>query len=968
MRKNDKIIAILGVVILIISSIGIFTFQQETQLVQAGEIDDVFEISGTLINVPDSIIASDTSPFYPLIATPVAVNYDESEERSVIPLYVMNSSEPSDAVRRIRSSQLSQYSFNEHIIPDNTDPKNISLEFAEQFWEQTNAALIISMDQRGYELGVLATPIASYLSIPVIVTDEIDADVVQTLREIGVTHTIICGEPLTGYGKEIHLKSVDEVMDATIAITKEKFGTIDYISLTNPIDAFPPEVLDVTEFYFGPETVKSASMIRQSTMGYALSSFRSGFITNWEFTIPEDYKYALIEFEGYNHEIDGVEEFSDYAEFSINPIDKEATWNYIKTTSGMAKIDRAGNIIEDSVYLEKVFYDCGGDTFHLTAGGSWALLDEGRVSSRVTVKKLDNPVYEMMGGLSSLAPYLTAYYNGIVFGRTDFAFTADDDIITDEGTTSPGYFIAGRNIDLVPLSNKHIIDNIHEPLNNLLAELADIPYGQAVDLKHLTDYYKNNPVHIALVGGVTAIPRYIYENEVGPIEYVGFQGFAGGGTPTDNIYGNIDPVKYDYSNIFSDIYSTTGHPYIENIVGRITGWDTQDANALILRSLFYEDIIEGLNEWKNNFGNLFGGGIDFRAPWLVMLLNKIPILGRVLQNYFSSNLLNLAVPPWKVDTGYSEIYSGAIEYEVGKKLGFNVETALHEEAMLDGFSDEAIEQLKTATLWNRLTYSPSQIREYAGEGNTQGREILENSNLIWLTGHGSTYNLGLEGSDLVASGTSLFGLNIWQRIYKNIISPYFMAGFWGPGSGHKSIGEYYTRLTSTLEMEPSVLWLESCFCGKITGVTPQANVGQGILRAGPASMVASTCGANIAGGYLPGKPALADTWIGTQLRLREWRQKAEDNIYPDFHLGTKIFADMTSHLADGLSVGESLRNARNQYLPEDEDWELWWSPPLDTEAPEPALGWDTHMGPKYSSFNMYQLYGDPGFKPYIPEN
>lgn len=319
----------------------------------------------------------------------------------------------------------------------------------------------------------------------------------------------------------------------------------------------------------------------------------------------------------------------------------------------------------------------------------------------------------------------------------------------------------------------------------------------------------------------------------------------------------------------------------------------------------------------------------------------------------------------------SEIYSKAVEHEIGEALGFNVKTAFHEEAMLGGFSEDALNKIKTASLWNRLTYAQNQIRELAGEGNVKGRDIMENSNLIWLMGHGSVYNLGLEGSDLVSSGTSFLGLRLWQRIYKRIISPYFMFGFWGPGSGHKGIGEYYPRLTSTLEMGPSVLWLESCFCGKITGVTPQANVGQGILHAGVAGMIASSCGANIAGGYLPDKPTFADTGLGTWWRQRQWERNAEQDIYPDFHLGPKIYADMTSYLVDGLSLGESLRNARNQYLPQDEDWELWWSPPLSslgTDAPEPALGWDTHMGPKYSSFNMYQLYGDPAFTPYIPIN
>jgi len=972
MKKNDKIIVVAGIIFLLIALVGIVSWEAEEPTRHLSSIDELITISGTFSQKPNAISVSDSDPFFALISTPLAVHYSENKDKYVVPMYIQNITNPSSAIVRaernigLRSTER---------IDDSMSAKQWSIYLAKKYWDTSEAVLILENNQSGYNLGVVAAPLASYLSIPIIVTDVIDRDIVDVFNELNVKKTIICGENLEVHGEVLRFTTVEEILENKTKLVKEKFGDINYIALTNPIDAFQPEVLNYTQIQFGPEKVKSASMIRQSTLGYAFGSVGEDYQAYWDFEIPQDYKYALVQFEGYNHELDGVDEFADYAEFTINPVERESIWTYVKTTNAVAQKDRAGNTIEDKLFLEMVFYDCGGDTFQIIGSGSWALLEEGRISATVTIKQLEHPVYEMMEGLSSIAPYLAAYYNGIVFAKTDFAFTADDDILTEAGSTSPGYYTAGRNIDLVSVSNKHIIDTIHQPLNELLKNIADIPAERRDDLEYLTNHYKINPIYIAIVGGTTAIPRYIYENDVGPIGYTGFQGFAGGGTPTDNIYGNIDPVKYDYSNMATDLYTTTGFPYIENIVGRVTGWDVQDANALILRSLFYEEMIDDLSGWKYNFGNLYGGGIDFRAPAGIMLLNRIPgIRGilRVITNLLNPTI-NVAVPPWKIDTGYSDIYAQAVEYEIGETLGFNVETAFHHEAMLEGFSDEAISKIKTATLWNRLTYSPSQIREYAGEGVVKGKEIMENSNLIWLTGHGSIYNLGLEGSDLVSSGTSFLRLNLWQKFYKRFISPYFMFGFWGPGSGHKGIGEYYPRLTSTLDMGPSLLWLESCFCGKISGVTPEANVGQGIIHAGVGGMIASTCGANIAGGYLPEKPAFADTDIGTWLRHKQWERKAAQDIYPDFHLGPKIYADMTSYLADGLSVGEALRNSRNQYLAEDEDWHLWWSPPLSSlslgdEAPEPVLGYDNHMGPKHSSFNMYQLYGDPAFKPFIPIN
>lgn len=969
MIKNDKIIFISAVVVCIIILLGIYFYTDPPGAEELTDVTYFSEMTGSFTQRLEgySITVPDDDPFFALVSTSLAVHYTIDAEQKIIPMYIKNFDNPSNTITKLQHSQLNTYRDLDLHKLGYTNSKDFSLKLAQKYWEKSDAAVIIKHDFDGYTLGVNAAPLASYLSAPVIVCDEITDEVLRVLTHLDVHTLIICGDFEAYHGTFDYLKfdNVEQIVENTSLFVTEKFGQVDYITLTNPIDAFRPEILDSITFSFGPNKVKSASMNRQNLLGF-MRSFTNEYVT-WKFTIPDDYKYALIELEGFNHDLAGVDEFGDHAEFSIAPAKEgQLTLGGAKTTNGVAQRDRAGNVIEDKLYKTIVLYDCGGNTYTITASGSWTLLAEGQVSAKVTVKKLAHPVYEMMGGLSSLAPYLTAYHRGIVFGKSEFAFTADDDIITDKGRTSPGYYTAGRNIDLVPLSNKHIIKNIHEPLNALLAQLAGLPYGRDVDLKDLTDYYRATPVHIALLGGTTVLPRYIYENEVIPIDDVSaLRYLGGGGTPSDNIYGNIDPVKYKWDNIVSDVYGDSDHPFLENIVGRITGWDVQDANALILRSLFYHEIISDLGGWKNNYGNLYGGGVDFRAPLWVQTLNKIPGI-RLLLNLVtvaSGGMINYAVPPWKIDTGFSRIASKNIADNIGEKLGFTVTTALHEEAMIEGYSTESLNKIKTASLWNRLTFSKSQVAELAGQGNVKGREILENSNFIWLCGHGSPYNLGLEGGDLVSSG---FGVTrLYQKIYKNLISPYVMVGFWGPGGGLARVGEYYPRRMSTVNMEPSFIWLESCFVGKLTGVTPQANVGQGVLHAGVAAMVSSTSGSNIPGGYLPGKNFMFDTWLGTRIRYNQWEKNTEQGLYPDFHFGSKIYADMCDHLGYGTTIGEAFRNAKNQYLIEDEDWELWWSPPLSDSA---AVGLGTHMAPKYTSFHQYVLYGDPGFKPYVPIN
>ncbi|MFH1013132.1 MAG: C25 family cysteine peptidase [Thermoplasmatota archaeon] len=975
MNKNDRIIVIIGVVILVISSIGIFSFQQEPQGAQAATINDVIQISGNLSDVPDSIIVSDTSPFYPLIATPIAINYDTSGEQSIIPLYIMNLTEPSRSIERIRNTQLSSYTYNEYIIDDTLNPKIVSLYCAEHFWEHSTAALIMSMNQSGYELGLLATPIASYLSIPVIVTDEIDADVVHTLREIGVTHSIICGPYLSGYGKEIHLNSVDEIINATVTIIQDKFGTIDYISLTNPIDAWPPNVLDEEAYNFGPITIKSISM---SKLPQAALAMITGSPIVGTFTIPEDYKYALIKFEGINHEIEDIDKFGDSVDFSVTSNSEDAPTQWVITgstgTAGNPIRDTSGKVIKDRLVQEVILYAQGGVECTITAQGSWAILKSGEVSANVIIQKLDNPVYPLMKSLSTISPYLTAYHKGIIFGTPDFAFTADDDVITDKGETCPGFYVSRRNSPLTPLSNRHFFDNIHDPLNDLLAKLAGIDLNDERDIRVLQNHYKNNPVYIALVGDATVLPNYFYQNHVEPFGDVDGDGvddtvyWVGGGTPSDVLYGNIDPIRYDWSNQANDIY--TEYPFMENVVSRITGWDAQDASALVIRSLFYDEILEQYDQWKDNFGLLIGGGQDFQKPLVRQILFE--------------KILRLVSPgePMKVATGYGEQSLLRTKSEVAEPLGFNVQEALFEEAMRVGLSDESLNEIKEATLFNRFFFNKNMVRSLAGEGNVKGGAIYESSNFIFANGHGCQNFYGMGGNDLTAAG--LFGPIVHKILIETIIPA--LGGFMGPGGDLSKVGDYTCREVSNMELGPSFMWLESCICGKIDGMYPKASSTQTHLHAGIASMISSSTGSNIGGGYLDPKNMKYDLPIITKIKyfknkLIDWNNQEFD----DAHFGFKVYGDLCEDLRkNDISIGLAFRNARNNYFTQEEiDWEVWWTPPLIrtgnyiidkgisdvfSSSSSSSASKGPMMDSKYVTYQEYLLFGDPALNPYEPIN
>lgn len=109
------------------------------------------------------------------------------------------------------------------------------------------------------------------------------------------------------------------------------------------------------------------------------------------------------------------------------------------------------------------------------------------------------------------------------------------------------------------------------------------------------------------------------------------------------------------------------------------------------------------------------------------------------------------------------------------------------------------------------------------------------------------------------------------------------------------------------------------------------------------------------------------------------RIKAAEGVYPDLHFGFLMYTDMLANLQKGnVSLGMAFRDARNAYLPEDANWEVWWSPPLFTSGMSTALdnsiyksmahssALNAQLDNKYTTFFEYHLYGDPAFIPYVP--
>jgi hypothetical protein len=553
---------------------------------------DVGNMTSARIVPASPVIVDKGNPFYPLIATPVALYYHRHmQERDVAPLLVQDFMQPSEAVQRF----ITMYGLDETHLVAGEALADVSTRLAKATWKSSDGALLIKADEEGYQLGLAAAPLAAYLNIPIFVADDI-ADIRPALRDLNVLETFVCGD-IAGFGITERFANLEEIRSLTLDVLGDNFG--DYITMTNPLDTTIPQVLDSVDYHF------EGSLNSGSTL-HGLHLLLNGFnyTASHGFVVPEDYTYARIKVTLVNEDSDDVEQWGD--RLFLHLVDSlDSTFEYTSTAAGIPVVS-GKHITEDRLEYETVVYRQPG-TYHAEVVGTWIIQKTGNYSLDVTVEKLDTSCYPLMPNLSSLAPYLTAYRRGIVWPDADFGFAATPNV-TVNGQDCPGIASPVKNSLLATAANTHVM-GIHQELNELLSILSGIP---ANNTQALREYYFTHPVHIALLGDTTMIPHYYYANP--DSDYVSGIGAAG-----DYIYGDIDPNPADMEN---DTYSF--YPVMENAVGRVTGYDAEDCSALIARTVGYEQLLVALDDWKETATVQTGTGIEFqKIPVVTDFMNRV---------------------------------------------------------------------------------------------------------------------------------------------------------------------------------------------------------------------------------------------------------------------------------------------------------------------------------------------------------
>jgi len=940
MKKNDKLIVLFGVVVLVLASIGVYYWAPE-EATTTIDVKGLTDISGTLSSLPKAITVSSSSPFYALIATPLAVHYDIDGCQEVLPLYVKDLSDSSRAVERA-----------EDMIGISSDItigceykkslKVLSLDIAKNFWESSEGALIIEESQNGYDLGVAAVPIASYLSIPVIVTDTIDGDVREVLDTLGVTSSIVCGD-IQGYGKTLKFNNADEIVNASIDIVTKKFKDVKYVTITNPLDTTTATVLD-NKMYNFEGTISSSSITPTNLVNMLLGSLKGApSSAKLEFEIPKDYKYARVIIDAKNLVNENIEKTGSVMFVTLR--DPEGNnIGFIVSGGGVPVRDSNGDIKEDRVHWETIIYDQPG-TYSLGVAGQIVASKKTDYKVDVTVESLSSSITPSMKGLSSIAPYLTAYHQGIIFAKPDFAFVANESIVSNPAS---GVAYPVSNPGLIQDSNKHTF-KIHESVNKILAKIAkvDLKVDDDESLKALRKTYDKDPVYIALVGDAVMIPHYYYYDteDANTLHY-------GWDVAGDFIYGNIDPKPRDDQVSVYAYDKFTEYPWQENIVGRITGWDVQDASALIVRTIFYNNVLDNMDDsdWKNTATVQTGSGTDFQ---------RLPGFDTIRKLMGHSEELAVKWP-----TGEAHFENMMISDAIATG-GFDVISTENLKSMRVGFSTETLNKISKLGLLNRILFPKARIKLLASEGKIHGGVNQESSNFIFSFGHGQP--MGFEHADIQLEAMAFRPVILNQIISRNFVNM---------PTGLSRLGEYDVRAVENMDLGPSVMMVESCYVGRIDGLYPECCTSQAYLHAGVNAFIASSRGSP-GPGYLDARPRAKGFGI------REYIKTTLNPSLQKPHFSGLHAVNLFTELAENnVDVGTAFRNARNNFFPMDVNSTFFWTPPLSLQIQtyddlslflknlRPTAGGDDArcLEKKYTCLFEYNLFGDPAFNLYEPDN
>lgn len=538
------------------------------------------------------MVVSESDPYFSLISTSVACWYDkETNTSGILPLLVHHEGNLTNAQTRFleiyfNSTDRQILVLGEHLESsfESTEilgsASSVAITLATSVFSTAPAVLIIpyvSMD--AYQLSLLAAPLASYLNIPLLIFDDNEAEIQTVCTQLQTTHAYVVGD-ITLHLENVtvtYLPTEAAITDMMLTIIKDQFGSINYLTMTNPSDVVPPAVLNITHLTFSDHIINKKIIILGKEFDIVGNDTRS-----YRFYVPDGLSRVQISGEIFQKHGFLLRRFSPVVPLLF-----------------MNLTDAQGQIV---AYANSMGYDIGKtyvETFSCNASGLYTLqirvyngikggffvmrglsFVDATITMNVTLSALSSPHLSLLPGLSSLAAYLTAAHGGLIIANSSWELTDDSYVSAAQGSGAGPWYDESLHL----FTNTKVNTTVKQLKRTL----------EKLDTHGLLNGYLSGPAWLVLLADTTMIPMYYY----GPSQ----EDIPDRGLPSDNPY----TLNQNLS------------------VGRLISWDVQDASVLIARTFFYENLCgepESLDDWHSQFHFVFGegysetGGIFHQIPY-----------------------------------------------------------------------------------------------------------------------------------------------------------------------------------------------------------------------------------------------------------------------------------------------------------------------------------------------------------------
>jgi hypothetical protein len=254
-------IKIIHPIIIIIILIQVLSYIDIIHFVDASEIKE--ELNRNIVE--DIIIISDDDPYFGIIGSYIACWYDSFDKTSgLLPLLIqkdgyLNNNQIIFLGKYFENNNGKLLVIGEGLNSDYETkeilgtPPNVSIEAALYVFNTSSTIMIISYDTLdSYQLGLIASPLASYLNIPILIYDNNEFEIQHACSILDTKNVILVGNVQISLPNIsiINLDNEEIIQNEILSTIKELFNEINYITLTNPADTISPDINNIYENKF----------------------------------------------------------------------------------------------------------------------------------------------------------------------------------------------------------------------------------------------------------------------------------------------------------------------------------------------------------------------------------------------------------------------------------------------------------------------------------------------------------------------------------------------------------------------------------------------------------------------------------------------------------------------------------------------------------------------------------------------